>query len=150
MSLVTNALPWLEELLGESARMDPRLSPIKPGEAMIGDVPENLRPLLGAMHHLRREMRERTAKYEKTSVTLEKFVDFHKKMDTLQQKHDAVSKMFWASLRMTLGIHGGHIAIREDWTVASVSADDESKNIIVVDGNIGSILGELVRVAGES
>ena len=150
MSPLAKTLPWLEELIEESSRTDAHLSPMRPREVMIGEVPENLRPLLGAMHHLGREMRDRTAQYEKTSTSLEEFVDFHKKMDILQQKYDAVSKMFWVSLRMALGIHGGHIAIREDWTVASASADNESTTIVVVDGNIGSILGELVRAAEEN
>lgn len=150
MSPLAKMLPWLEELIEESSRTDPHLPPMRPGEVMIGEVSENLRPLLGAIHHLRRKMQDRTAQYEKTSADLEEFVDFHKEMDTLQQEHDAVSKMFWTSLRMALDIHGGHIAIREDWTVASVSADKDSTTIVVVDGNIGDILGELVRAAQES
>ncbi len=59
MSLPTDAVPWLEKLLKESTRVNVRLSPIKPGEVMVREIPENLRPLFNAMRHLRQNMRAR-------------------------------------------------------------------------------------------
>ena len=145
MSLLTDALPWLDELLEESAGVDARLSPVKPGETMVGeDVPENLRPLLKAIHHLREKMRNNMARYENRPINMEEFIRFHKEMDELQQQQDAVARVFWFSLRMALGIHGGSIGVREDWTVVF---DGQSKTIVVVDSDIGGMLGELVRAA---
>ncbi|MFA6495084.1 MAG: hypothetical protein WC246_01185 [Candidatus Paceibacterota bacterium] len=144
MSLLTDALPWLEELLEESAGANTRLSPVKPGETIVGDVPQNLRPLLKAIHHLREKMRDGMTQYENRPINMEEFVRFHKEMDGLQQQHDTVTGTFWFSLRMALGIHGRHIIIREDWTVVSRDTNDRSKTI-VVDGDIGGMLGELVR-----
>jgi hypothetical protein len=147
MSLLTKALPWLEEILEDAQTTTPCFSPIKPGEVMVGDVPENIRPLLKAMHHLRKKMRDGMARYENRPINMEEFIYFHKEMDKLQQQHDAVAGIFWVSLRTALNINGGHIVIREDWTVVSRNIDGQSKTIVVVDGDVGSMLGELVRAA---
>ena len=146
MPLLIGAAPWLEKLLEESAETDPCLSPIRQGETMLGEVPDHIRPLLRGARHLREKMRNACEIYQNRLLTMERVDSLHKELSILQRQHDAVMSLFYASVRTALEIYEGGLSLREDWTIVCTTANEsDSRNILIVEGEAGNLIGELVR-----
>jgi len=121
---MVNLPNWIADLL-ESADIKAAakdLSKKNDGEETIGTIEnENTQALWAAYHKLGEQGRLKIEKYkidsEKPEHTRGESEEFSREMSLLKSKLDALSELFWASVRVELDIPEGNIGVRRNWEI---------------------------------
>jgi len=146
--------PWIDAMIAEvPADYDAELSPVKENEVVIGTVPDRLRPLSNAAGNIadtinakKREHHE--AVHEHGGEECKKF---RAEAEALRSKAEVLKSLFFATLKIELGIEPCNMGIRENWQVVRMpdkDEDDESPigaSVVVMTGMFGDVLGRVLR-----
>ncbi len=126
---------------------------IEDGEEVVGEVPESLRRLWGAIEQLRDEaIRLAEGHNEKCRGPESKGYDaavceeVHTQFSWLVDQADTAKDLFWTSVRHGLGIRDGRLSFRKDWKVVTMPKSESGPRIsgfTIVELPLGGLSGPL-------
>ena len=146
--------PWIDAAIADvPADYDAELSPVEENEVVIGTVPDRLRRLNNAFGNLVRTINTKgkehlTADHKHGG---EECAKWRLEMAELAYRVDIMKSLFFATLKIELGIEPCNMGIRENWQVVRMpdkDEDDESPigaSVVVMTGMFGDVLGRVLR-----